>query len=68
MEENFSLSPKDCLYINDLLAHTDSLIKKTNYYYEMSSDEQVRELLEDLNVLLAAQYDDLVSIYEEAKQ
>ena len=66
MNENYSLSPKDCLYISDLLAHTDSLIKKTSYYFEMSSDDEVRSLLEDLNVLLSAQYDDLLSMYEEA--
>lgn len=67
MNENYSLSPKDCLYISDLLAHTDSLIKKTSYYFEMSNDEDVRSLLEDLNILLSAQYDDLMSMYEEAK-
>ena len=67
MNENYSLSPKDCLYISDLLAHTDSLIKKTSYYFEMSNDEDVASLLEDLNILLSAQYDDLMSMYEEAK-
>jgi len=67
MDENYSLSPKDCLYISDLLSHTDSLIKKTSYYFEMSTDEDVKGLLEDLNVLLTAQYDDLMSIFEEAK-
>ena len=67
MNENYSLSPKDCIYISDLLSHTDSLIKKTSYYFEISSDEEVRGLLEDLNILLSAQYDDLLSIYEEAK-
>lgn len=66
MNENYSLSPKDCLYISDLLSHTDSLIKKTSYYFEMSSDEEVRNLLEDLNILLSAQYEDLISMYEEA--
>lgn len=67
MNENYSLSPKDCLYIDDLLAHTDSLIKKTNYYFELSNDEEVRGLLEDLNILLTAQYEDLMSMYEEVK-
>ena len=67
MNENYSLSPKDCIYISDLLSHTDSLIKKTSYYFEISSDEEVRSLLEDLNILLSAQYDDLLSMYEEAK-
>ena len=66
MNENYSLSPKDCLYISDLLSHTDSLIKKTSYYFEMSSDDEVRNLLEDLNILLSAQYEDLISMYEEA--
>ena len=67
MNETYSLSPKDCLYISDLLSHTDNLIKKTNYYFEISDDEDVKGLLEDLNVLLSAQYDDLVSMFEEAK-
>ena len=67
MNENYSLSPKDCLYIDDLLSHTDSLIKKTSYYFEMSNDDDVRALLEDLNILLSAQYEDLINMYEEAK-
>ena len=32
MNENYSLSPKDCIYISDLLSHTDSLIKKTSKF------------------------------------
>ena len=66
MNETFSLSPKDWLYISDLLNHTSNFIKKTNYYYEMAMEEDVKDLLEDLNVLLLTQYDDLVSMYEEA--
>ena len=30
----------------------------------MSSDQDVKDLLEDLNVLLCAQYDDLVGLME----
>lgn len=58
------LTPKDCQYIEDILNHSLNLVKKTNLYYEMSSDQDVRDLLEDLNVLLCAQYEDLVSLME----
>lgn len=58
------LTPKDCQYIEDILNHSLNLVKKTNLYYEMSSDQDVKDLLEDLNVLLCAQYDDLVSLME----
>jgi hypothetical protein len=66
MDENYSLSPKDCLYISDLLNHTSNFIKKTSYYYEIAMEEDVKNLLEDLNILLLTQYDDLVSMYEGA--
>ena len=58
------LTPKDCQYIEDILNHSLNLVKKTNLYYEMSSDQDVKELLEDLNVLLCAQYEDLVGLME----
>ena len=66
MNETYSLSPKDCLYISDLLNHTSNFIKKTNYYYEIAKEEDVKNLLEDLNILLSAQYDDLLAMFEEA--
>lgn len=58
------LTPKDCQYIEDILNHSLNLVKKTNLYFEMSSDQDVKDLLEDLNVLLCAQYDDLVGLME----
>lgn len=58
------LSPKDCQYIEDILNHSLSLVKKTNLYFEMSTDPDVKDLLEDLNVLLCAQYEDLVGLME----
>lgn len=58
------LTPKDCQYIEDILNHSLNLVKKTNLYFEMCNDEDVKELLEDLNVLLCAQYDDLIGLME----
>ena len=58
------LTPKDCQYIEDILNHSLNLVKKTNLYYEMSTDEDVRDLVEDLNVLLCAQYEDLLGLME----
>lgn len=58
------LTPKDCLYIEDILNHSLNLVKKTNLYFEMSKDTDVKDLLEDLNVLLCAQYEDLVGLME----
>ena len=58
------LTPKDCQYIEDILNHSLNLVKKTNLYYEMSSDQDVKDLLEDLNVLLCAQYEDLLGLME----
>lgn len=58
------LTPKDCQYIEDILNHSLSLVKKTNLYYEMSTDQDVKDLLEDLNVLLCAQYEDLLGLME----
>ena len=58
------LTPKDCQYIEDILNHSLNLVKKTNLYYEMSTDQDVKDLLEDLNVLLSAQYEDLLGLME----
>ena len=58
------LTPKDCQYIEDILNHSQNLVKKTNLYFEMSSDQDVKDLLEDLNVLLCAQYEDLIGLME----
>ena len=58
------LTPKDCQYIEDILNHSLNLVKKTNLYFEMSNDPDVKDLLEDLNVLLCAQYEDLVGLME----
>ena len=58
------LTPKDCQYIEDILNHSLNLVKKTNLYFEMSTDPDVRELLEDLNILLCAQYEDLIGLME----
>lgn len=59
-----TLTPKDCLYIEDILNHSLNLVKKTNLYFEMSHDEDVKDLLEDLNILLCAQYEDLLGLME----
>lgn len=58
------LTPKDCLYIEDILNQSLNLVKKTNLYFEMSTDQDVKDLLEDLNVLLCAQYEDLLNLME----
>lgn len=64
-ESTTKLTPKDCLYIEDILNHSLELVKKTNLYYEMSTDEDVKSLLEDLNILLCAQYEDLLGLMED---
>ena len=38
------LTPKDCQYIEDILNHSLNLVKKTNLYYEMSKDQDVKDL------------------------
>ena len=62
------LTPKDCQYIEDILNHSLNLVKKTNLYFEMSTDQEVKDLLEDLNVLLCAQYEDLLGLMEGEEQ
>ncbi|HHU59973.1 TPA: hypothetical protein GXZ34_03530 [bacterium] len=59
------LSPKDCLYIGDILTNTLTVAKKCNLYQEMATDSTVKELIEDMRVLLTAQYEDLVGILED---
>ena len=64
----YELTPKDCQYIEDILNHSLSLVKKTNLCYEMSQDQDVKDLLEDINVLLTAQYEDLINLMEGEEQ
>jgi hypothetical protein len=59
------LSPKDCLYIGDILTNTLTVAEKCNLYQEMATDSTVKELIEDIRVLLTAQYEDLVGILED---
>ncbi len=68
MQQPTGLTPKDCLYIEDILNQSLNLVKKTNYYFEMSKDQEVKDLLEDINVLLTAQYEDLLNLMEGEQQ
>lgn len=56
------ISTKDLSYIKDMLKWNFTLIKKTNMYVEMCTDESVKKLLERVSKVHKAQFEDLMDI------
>lgn len=67
-EENImTLTPKDCLYIEDLVNAMVICIKKNDCEMEKVTDKKVHQFLEKINSELKAQAEKLVCIMEESK-
>ena len=62
-----TLTPKDCLYIEDLVNAMVICIKKNDCEMEKVTDKKVHQFLEKINSELKAQAEKLVCIMEESK-
>ena len=62
-----TLTPKDCLYIEDLVNALTICIKKNCCEMEKVQDEKVSQFLEKINSELKEQAEELVCIMEESK-
>lgn len=62
-----TLTPKDCLYIEDLVNALTVCIKKNGCEMEKAQDKKVEQFLEKINTELKEQAEKLVSIMEESK-
>lgn len=62
-----TLTPKDCLYIEDLVNAMTICIKKNACEMEKVQDKKVKLFLENINTELKEQAEKLVCIMEESK-
>ncbi len=62
-----TLTPKDCLYIEDLVNALAICIKKNCCEMEKVQDKKVEQFLEKINEELKKQAEKLVCIMEESK-
>lgn len=60
----YMITAKDRLYLEDLLNHTLTSAKKINHYRTLAKNQALIALLEDVENLLTAHYDDLLMIME----
>ena len=58
------ISPKDCLYFQDLLGYTITFNKKLVHYQTLVSNPKVLSKLKELEFTLTNQYDDLLALME----
>lgn len=63
-EPPWMISPKDLLYLEDLLSHTLVFVKKCKHYITLVNNNDVKEHLEKVSDLLTNQYDELIEILE----
>ena len=63
-EPPFLISPKDLLYLEDLLSHILVFAKKCNYYQTLVNNKDVCTQIKQVEDLLFNQYDELLLIME----
>ena len=61
-----TLTPKDCLYMEDIVTAGMLIYKKTKLEIEQLSDENLKTFLEDICKELKNQAEELTEIMEEA--
>lgn len=61
-----TLTPKDCLYMEDIVTAAMLIYKKTKLEIEQLSDENLKKFLEDICKELKNQAEELTEIMEEA--
>ncbi len=56
------LTPKDCLYLEDLMNVTLTLSKKSKYYANLVKEKQIQALFKSLERKLNSEYTKLLNI------
>ncbi len=59
------ITPKDRLYISDILGIANVYAKKCNAYQQLVTDEDVYLELGEFHDILTSQYDELLQLLEE---
>lgn len=62
---NMMITPKDRLYISDILGMANVYAKKCKAYQQMTTDEDVFLELGEFHDVLLAQYDELLQLLED---
>ncbi len=60
----YMITPKDRLYLEDLLNQTLLAAKKIEYYQTLAKNQSIVTTLEDVENVLTTHYDDLLLIME----
>jgi hypothetical protein len=63
-EPPFLISPKDLLYLEDLLSHILVFDKKCKHYLSLVNNQQVHNHIVQVENMLATTYDELLSILD----
>ena len=63
-EPPYMISPKDLLYLEDLLSHILVFKKKCKHYLSITNNKAVFAQIDQVENMLATQYDNLLSILE----
>lgn len=67
MAKKMTLTPKDCLYIEDIVNASLLIYKKTQLEMEQLQDEELKTFLENICADLKDQADTLYNLMEGAK-
>lgn len=59
------LTPKDCLYLEDLMNVTVALFKKCNLYMNLTEDRQIKTILQSLSKKMSNEANIILSIIGE---
>lgn len=63
-EPPYMITPKDLLYLEDLLSHILVFNKKCKHYLTLVNNQQVHDQISQVENMLATTYDELLSILE----
>jgi len=63
-EPPYLISPKDLLYLEDLLSHILVFAKKCKHYKTLVNNQQVKEQISSVEEMLTSHYDELIDVLE----
>lgn len=64
----FMVTPKDRLYLSDIMSHLLTFSKKNKNYLEVCDDVEVANMLIDINTILEDQYETCLQVLEDGNE
>lgn len=68
MKAKTSLTPKDCLYIDDALTQLCVIHAQISDNKQLVEDKKILHLMEEVNTAFSNQFDSMKSLLEEASE